>query len=87
MHYPTMRFYYIIATVFELLLIATLTLVFACAYQQEYRTLLWQVGGFRGWNSDPHARVYDYANYREPPPIPEIWDEMCVGTTKFSAVC
>lgn len=63
------------ATVVELGFAITLVSLFACAYPDRYRTALWQEGGTKGWNSDPHQRVYDYANYREPPPIPLIWDE------------
>lgn len=87
MDYITARFYYILATVFEFLLVTALIAVFACAYQEKYRTLLWQVGGLRGWNSDPHSRVYDYANYREPPPIPLIWDETYARNTLVNIKC
>ncbi|KAL3492483.1 hypothetical protein BJX62DRAFT_202721, partial [Aspergillus germanicus] len=45
------------------------------AYPDTCRTILWQYGGTRGWNSDPHARIYFYANYRKPPPIPKIWSD------------
>jgi hypothetical protein len=45
------------------------------AYPDTCRTILWQYGGTQGWNSDPHVRIYFYANYREPPPIPKIWSD------------
>jgi hypothetical protein len=73
---PTARFIYFLATtIFEFFLIITLLAVFTCAWRNEYRTRLWQDGGFQGWNSDPRTRVYYYANYKEPPPVPAVWDE------------
>ncbi|KAL2850191.1 hypothetical protein BJY01DRAFT_210179 [Aspergillus pseudoustus] len=57
-----------------ILAIVCLALAFH-AYPDTCRTILWQLGGTEGWNSDPHARVYFYANYREPPPIPRIWSD------------
>ncbi|KAF1944762.1 hypothetical protein EJ02DRAFT_479542 [Clathrospora elynae] len=68
---------FLVATVVELILAIVLLSLFACAYPDRYRTTLWQNGGTNGWNSDPHERVYDYANYRESPHIPLIWDESC----------
>ncbi|KAF2787518.1 hypothetical protein K505DRAFT_329629 [Melanomma pulvis-pyrius CBS 109.77] len=64
-----------IATTFEFFLAITLLGLFSCAYPDRFRTRLWQDGGLNGWNSNPSLRVYYYANYREPPPIPMIWDE------------
>jgi hypothetical protein len=64
-----------IVTIFELILSITLLSLFASAYPDRFRTSLWRDGGSKGWNSDPHQRVYFYANYREAPPIPMIWDE------------
>ncbi|KAF2464547.1 uncharacterized protein BDR25DRAFT_241964, partial [Lindgomyces ingoldianus] len=65
-----------IATAFDFFLAVTLLTLFASAYPDRFRTALWQDGGTRGLNSNPKLRVYFYANYREPPPIPLIWDEM-----------
>ncbi|OJJ03480.1 hypothetical protein ASPVEDRAFT_42938 [Aspergillus versicolor CBS 583.65] len=45
------------------------------AYPDTCRTILWQYGGSEGWNSNPQDRIYFYANYRDPPPIPKIWSE------------
>ncbi|OAL43481.1 hypothetical protein IQ07DRAFT_293628 [Pyrenochaeta sp. DS3sAY3a] len=73
-----LRYTYLVfqlATLFELLFSVTLLILFACAYPDRFRTALWQDGGTKGWNSDPHERVYYYANYREAPPIPWLWDE------------
>ncbi|CEL07323.1 hypothetical protein ASPCAL10483 [Aspergillus calidoustus] len=57
------------------------------AYPDTCRTILWQYGGTEGWNSDPHARIYFYANYREPPPIPKIWsDEITESNLAISAI-
>jgi hypothetical protein len=68
-------------TLFDLALAIVLISLFATAYPDRFRTVLWQEGGTKGWNSDPHQRVYDYANYRESPPIPLIWDERSPPTS------
>ncbi|KAH8704368.1 hypothetical protein GQ44DRAFT_764161 [Phaeosphaeriaceae sp. PMI808] len=70
-----LRSMHLTSIVFEFFLILTLLVLFTSASSKEYHTALWQDGGTQGWNSDPHQRVYDYANYRESPPIPIIWDE------------
>ncbi|KAH7392185.1 hypothetical protein DE146DRAFT_661866 [Phaeosphaeria sp. MPI-PUGE-AT-0046c] len=73
---PHVRFVYFLATtVIEFALIITLVAGFAYASQGQYRSKLWEDGGIHGWNSDPRQRVYYYANYQEPPPVPLIWDE------------
>lgn len=61
---------------FEFLLATSLLALFASAYPDRYRTRLWRDGGSKGWNSDPSYRTYLYANYREIPPMPLIWDEV-----------
>ena len=66
------------ATLFDLILAIAILSLFATIYPDRFRTVLWQEGGTKGWNSDPHQRVYDYANYRKSPPIPLIWDERSV---------
>jgi hypothetical protein len=54
------------------------------AYPDTCRTILWQYGGSEGWNSNPQDRIYFYANYRDPPPIPKIWsDEYVHKITKM----
>ncbi|PVH93325.1 hypothetical protein DM02DRAFT_541747 [Periconia macrospinosa] len=72
---PLARLIAFVATTLELGLATALILLFACAHSNEYRNILWTAGGAQGWNSDPSLRVYFYANYREPPPIPAIWDQ------------
>jgi hypothetical protein len=47
--------------------------LFASAYPDRYRSLLWLTGGVQGWNSSPEERIYFYANHKEPPEIPWIW--------------
>lgn len=66
------------AMLVDLILAITLISLFASAYPDRFRTALWQNGGSEGWNSDPQQRVYDYANYRESPPMPLIWDQTYV---------
>lgn len=63
----------------ELVLALMLLSLFASAYPDRFRTNLWQNGGTLGWNSDPHQRVYNYANHRESPPVPLIWDQRYVS--------
>ena len=59
--------------------IAVITCLTLSLVTQPYhlRTTLWAAGAQHGWNSDPHERVYFYANYKPPPPVPFIWSEEC----------
>jgi hypothetical protein len=50
----------------------------------EHREALWLDGGESGWNSDPRQRIYFYANYKEPPPIPLIWGQRSITYTVTS---
>lgn len=43
-----------------------------------YRTTLWQEGANHGWNSDPIAILYAYANYK-PIPVPTPWNRLFVA--------
>jgi len=65
--------------VFTLSLEAFFTIValglFGSAWPDAYRSILWEIGGIKGWNSNPRLRVYYYANYEEPPAIPFIWSQ------------
>jgi hypothetical protein len=72
---PLARLIALTVTILELCLATALLLLFAYAHTNDHRTLLWRAGGIQGWNSDPSLRVYYYANYREPPPVPAIWDQ------------
>ncbi|CRL31130.1 unnamed protein product [Penicillium camemberti] len=49
--------------------------LFASAYPDGYRSLLWLTGGVQGWNSNPEERIYFYANHKTPPEIPWIWTQ------------
>lgn len=78
---PNIRFvYFLTTTTVELVLVLTLIATFAGVSHRQYRSKLWEDGGIHGWNSDPRQRVYYYANYREPPPVPLLWDEEFVHT-------
>ncbi|CAI6341381.1 unnamed protein product [Periconia digitata] len=79
---PFIRLILLLATILELALAVVLVVLFTCAHKYDYNMVLWTAGGARGWNSDPALRVYDYANYRQPPPIPAIWDQS-TPTTNF----
>ncbi|KAF3008493.1 hypothetical protein E8E13_005228 [Curvularia kusanoi] len=64
-----------VATCFEFVLATLLLAIFASAYPDRYRSILWFEGGSKGWNSDPSYRTYLWANYKEVPTMPLIWDE------------
>lgn len=64
-----------VALSFEFVLATSLLAVFASAYPDRYRSTLWHEGGSNGWNSNPSYRTYLWANYKEVPPIPLIWDK------------
>jgi len=53
------------------LTIACLTF-FGIADGDTYRTILWQNGYDKGFNSAPSQILYDYANYRTPH-TPVVW--------------
>jgi hypothetical protein len=73
----TLRLILVIATLLEILLSTTLLAIFVYVFNNDITTILWYDGGAQGWNSDPSLRVYEYANYRELPPVPLIWDIRC----------
>jgi hypothetical protein len=58
----------------SVVVITSLTLSFV-SQPYHLRTSLWAAGAAQGWNSDPHERVYFYANYEAPSPVPFIWSE------------
>jgi hypothetical protein len=64
-----------IATSFEFVLATCLVTIFASAYPDKFRSALWHEGGGKGWNSDPSYRTYLWANYKDVPPMPIVWDE------------
>ncbi|KAF1925518.1 uncharacterized protein M421DRAFT_69642 [Didymella exigua CBS 183.55] len=64
-----------VATSFEFVLATCLLAVFASAYPDRYRTALWHEGGNKSLNSDPSYRTYLWANYKDVPPMPIVWDE------------
>jgi len=66
---------HVIVLLIELALAAAALAVAAHGHTNELRTALWTTGGERGWNSDPHARIYFYANHQQPPEIPFLWTE------------
>ncbi|KAH8847073.1 hypothetical protein MCOR07_009174 [Pyricularia oryzae] len=69
------------------LLFSLVVLVVTCkAYPDKYRTLLWSIGGKRGWNSNPDLRIYFYANHGEPPEVPLIWTQSLTDSTMAIAV-
>jgi hypothetical protein len=69
-----LRFIIVVATAIDFLLCTAVLAIFAHIVLNDTTTALWLTGGAKGWNSDPSLRVYDYANYREPPPVVLIWD-------------
>ncbi|KAF7535821.1 hypothetical protein G7054_g5061 [Neopestalotiopsis clavispora] len=65
----------IMSVVTEVVVTSITLALFCCAYPDEFRSVLWEAGGENAWNSNPRLRIYDYANHREPPPIPLIWSQ------------
>jgi len=59
----------------ETIVVAICISLSVASYPHHFRTSLWATGAEHGWNSDPHERVYFYANYKTPPPVPFIWSE------------
>jgi len=64
-----------ISTIVEAALVAINLVLFSYGYPDTLRKALWEEGGMKGFNSDPRARIYFYANYRKPPTIPYIWSQ------------
>jgi hypothetical protein len=72
---PTNHLHGILGLILETLIVTIcLSLAFASS-PHHLRSSLWAAGAEHGWNSDPHERVYYYANYKTPPPVPFIWSE------------
>lgn len=65
----------IFALAAEFMVVVPTLVLFAVIYADDLRTTLWEIGGDKGWNSDPRLRIYFYANHREPPEIPFIWSQ------------
>ena len=64
-----------ITTIFEAALVVLSLLLFLHGYPDISRKALWEDGGVNGFNSNPKLRIYFYANYLPPPPIPFIWSQ------------
>ncbi|KAI1382928.1 uncharacterized protein F4822DRAFT_421590 [Hypoxylon trugodes] len=64
-----------ILLVVEFVLAITTMSLLCCAYPEQFRKTLWEIGGENGWNSNPRLRIYFYANYEKPPEIPLVWDQ------------
>ncbi|KAH6652504.1 hypothetical protein BKA67DRAFT_536242 [Truncatella angustata] len=71
----THQFFKALSLTIEVVLMLVMVTLFCCAYSDHYRTSLWEAGGEKGWNSNPRLRIYYYANHREPPEIPLIWNQ------------
>ena len=84
--WPPNRYCGKLGLVLESVVVIT-ALTLAIVWQPYHlRTSLWAAGAAHGWNSDPHERVYFYANYETPPPIPFIWSEQYVLLCSLLAV-
>lgn len=59
----------------ELAIALTTLILFGLALPDRVRSRLWENGGEEGWNSNPNERIYFYANHREPPEVPFIWQQ------------
>jgi hypothetical protein len=59
----------------ELTIALMAVILFGLAYPDRFRSRLWENGGEEGWNSNPNTRIYFYANHREPPEVPYLWQQ------------
>ncbi|KAL2683133.1 hypothetical protein Neosp_007600 [[Neocosmospora] mangrovei] len=50
-------------------------ILFGLAFPDRFRSRLWENGGEEGWNSNPNKIIYYYANHREPPKVPFLWQK------------
>jgi hypothetical protein len=74
-HTPPNRLHGKLGLVLESIVVIICLSLSLASYPHWLRTSLWVAGAEHGWNSDPHERVYFYANYKTPPPVPFIWSE------------
>ncbi|KAF2820072.1 hypothetical protein CC86DRAFT_125162 [Ophiobolus disseminans] len=58
--------------IFELPFTVANLALFGIASPNLYRTILWRIGGEKGFNSEPSFVLYAYANYK-PVKIPPVW--------------
>jgi hypothetical protein len=74
-HIPPNRLHGKLGLLFESVVVVICLSLALASYPYHLRTSLWEAGAEHGWNSDPHERVYFYANYKTPPPVPFMWSE------------
>ena len=72
---PTNHLHGILGLTLETLIVTVCLSLTLVSYPHHFRSSLWAAGAEKGWNSDPHERVYFYANYKTPPPVPFVWGE------------
>jgi hypothetical protein len=61
--------------IFELPFTVANLALFGIASPNLYRTILWRIGGEKGFNSEPSFVLYSYANYR-PVATPLVWSNL-----------
>lgn len=74
---PVNRTYSLLPLIFETVVVSVCLSLSLASLPERLRSSLWAAGAKEGWNSDPHERVYFYANYKDPPPVPFIWTQGC----------
>ncbi|KAI8717332.1 hypothetical protein NCS52_00808500 [Fusarium sp. LHS14.1] len=57
----------------EFIIALMAVILFGLAFPDRFRSRLWENGGEEGWNSNPNMIIYYYANHREPPEVPYLW--------------
>ncbi|TQS37697.1 hypothetical protein Golomagni_01820 [Golovinomyces magnicellulatus] len=57
--------------------------LFSIAQPDLFRTKLWQVGNYFGFNSSPAQILYAYANHRPIPRIPFVWSETRTSSSEM----
>jgi hypothetical protein len=73
--WPLNRSFEKLSLVLESVIVITSLTLSLVSQPYHLRTPLWAAGAAHGWNSDPHERIYFYADHETPPPVPSIWSE------------
>lgn len=72
---PFNQVHHILPLVVESIIVIICLSLALASFPEHVRSSLWAAGSEKGWNSDPHERLYFYANYKTPPPAPFIWTQ------------
>lgn len=85
---PANRSHGLLSLLIETIIVIICFSLSLASLPEHIRKSLWAAGAEKGWNSNPHDRLYFYANYKTPPPVPFIWNQkwvVVVSSTPFSS--